>query len=418
MLQHLLLAALGLVAPALDAGPPSPPAAVPQDSPESQDTRALRRILHLNGGGSLRAVTRFDGRCWEWRQGDTWCPLPAGAVTHVSLEKEAVARFKTELAAAFRDPDPVGARAAAIESGFAAGLLEEAVTAAEVVLRDYPRHAPTLAVLRRRAGLLGVPEVTRAADGALDLEAVFRASSNRSRVLREAAVLRLEEATASDTDRDALRTACAAQLQHVLPGRRSFAALVHARLFAGEDVRPMLVHALRDASEEVRAEAARAVGAAGDPGLVLPFVKVLERSSSPTLRRHAAEALGHAGYRSAVAPLVGRLAALATTAGAAGGSGSRPPHGHIFVGRQFAYIQDFDVEVAQLQSVADPQVNVLIGGAVLDAGVIGSLEYRTAVTAERAAVQRALEGVTGLRPGGRAKDWLQWWEREGRAAYE
>jgi Flp pilus assembly secretin CpaC len=39
---------------------------------------------------------------------------------------------------------------------------------------------------------------------------------------------------------------------------------------------------------------------------------------------------------------------------------------YVAVVLQKAYIQDFDVEVAQFQAVADPQVNVLIEGVVLD----------------------------------------------------
>jgi general secretion pathway protein D len=39
---------------------------------------------------------------------------------------------------------------------------------------------------------------------------------------------------------------------------------------------------------------------------------------------------------------------------------------HVAVINQRAYIQDFDVEVAQFQAVADPQINVLEEGVVLD----------------------------------------------------
>ena len=39
---------------------------------------------------------------------------------------------------------------------------------------------------------------------------------------------------------------------------------------------------------------------------------------------------------------------------------------YVSVVNQKAYIQDFDVEVAQFQAVADPQVNVLTEGVVLD----------------------------------------------------
>jgi hypothetical protein len=381
--------------------------AAPMTADDAEDNRALRRIVRLQGGTILRGIVRKNGGAWELKQGAAWQPIPADAVLGVELEKVVVNRFQDALRSAFRADDPLAARAKAVDQGLSEGVLQEAVDAAEVVLRDHPAHAPTRAVLHAHADLLGVPPVQRAADGSLDLEALFRFASPRARVQREVAVLRLDQATTAPADRDTLRAALGAQMREVLPGRRSFAALAQGRLFPGEEVRPLLVHAMRDASEAVRAEAARAVGAAQEPGLVLPLVKALD-SPSPTMRRHAAEALGHMGYAAAVEPLVARLSALASAQSA---GSHRVPHRHIFVGKQFAYIQDFDVEVAQLQSVADPQVNVLMEGEVLDAGVVGTIEYRHVVAAERASIQRALENITGERPGGRARDWIDWWEQ-------
>lgn len=424
-----LLAALLAAAPALGAndlssqtspaGSPAvaanPTAAAQDGAAPDEDSRALRRILTLEGGASVRGIARRNGDTWELKQGAAWQPIPARGVRAVALEKDVVAAFEKDLRAAFRAPEPLAARAKAIAGGFDSGLFQEALDAAEVVLRDHPSDEATRNVLVDRAALFGVPRPTAGPDGALDLEPLLRFASPRGRALREVCVAELARATTGAGQRDALRATVAKELGEVLPRRRSFAALIHGRMFPGEDVRPLMVHALRDAAEDVRGEAARAIGQAGDPGLVLPFVKVLESSPSPTLRRHAAEALGQMGYRSAVEPLVARLSALASSAAQSGG-GKRVPHQHIFVGRQFAYIQDFDVEVAQLQSVADPQVNVLVEGKVLDAGVISTIEERQVVAAERASIQRALEALTGERPGGRAKDWIDWWARRPEAA--
>jgi HEAT repeat protein len=386
------------------------PSAAGLDDEAVDDTRARKRILHFHGGGSVRAVARLVDERWEWKRGSQWTGVPAGAVRQVVLEKDALAEFQRDLKAAFDAEEPLTARAEVVARGFDAGLLDEALQAAEVVLRDHPNHAGTRHTLQDRAALLGVPEVPRRANGTPDFEPVLRYASPRGRALREAAVMRLGAAALDAAGREALRATLSAQLGEVLPDRRSFAALAHGRLFPGEEVKALLVHALRDASEEVRAEAARAVGAAGEPGLVLPLLRVLDGSPSPAYRRQAAEALGHMGYSSAVAPLVGRLSTLATASSAAAAfGGKRPPHSHIFVGRQFAYIQDFDVEVAQLQSVADPQVNVLVEGDVLDLGVIGYVQVQRLVGAERASIQRALQRITGERPGGTAADWIEWW---------
>jgi hypothetical protein len=112
------------------------------------------------------------------------------------------------------------------------------------------------------------------------------------------------------------------------------------------------------------------------------------------------------GYPVAVEPLVARMAAALQSS-----SDARAPHAHIFTGRQVAYIQDFDVEVAQFQAVADPQVNVLLEGQVTDAAVISAREE--GVEIELMAIRQALEKLVRQRPGGTAREWLRWWEREG-----
>jgi hypothetical protein len=156
-------------------------------------------------------------------------------------------------------------------------------------------------------------------------------------------------------------------------------------------------------------ESALALRSASEPSLVAPVVRALESSNSNAVRRNAAEALGNMGYPAAVPPLISRLAALQ-------GAGTHAvPHSNIFIGRQFAYLQDFDVEVAQFQAVADPQINVLVEGQVLDAGVVGvqEVDYVT----ERRVLQDSLGKLTGADPGNYARDWLAWWEQN-RSKYE
>ena len=77
------------------------------------------------------------------------------------------------------------------------------------------------------------------------------------------------------------------------------------------------------------------------------------------------------------------------------------------MGKQFAYIQDFDVEVAQFEAVADPQINVLVEGAVLDARVTGVHVYGS--PRERSAIRRSLGQITGAQPGNTTRAWEKWW---------
>jgi hypothetical protein len=167
------------------------------------------------------------------------------------------------------------------------------------------------------------------------------------------------------------------------------------------------MHAVLDPSADVRQGCAYALKATKEPGVCAPIVKVMLTSRSPILRMNAAEALGNMGFVAAVEPLVARLAAVAQS-----GGGDRLPHSNIFVGRQVAYIQDFDVEVAQFQAVADPQVNVLIEGQVTDAAVSGDIEYQYVVE-EQANIRGALEKLTREMPGRYSKDWFAWWEKNG-----
>src|SRR5262249_50088187 len=151
----------------------------------------------------------------------------------------------------------------------------------------------------------------------------------------------------------------------------SFGALALRRIFPGNSVKPLLMHAIFDPSEEVRRDSSLGLKAVAESGVIVPVVKALQ-SRNGTVRLRAAEALGNMGYDAAVEPLMAHLAAVTAAAASSAASGSSGlPRSNIFIGRQTAYIQDFDVEVAQFQAVADPQINVLIEGQATDAAVAG-----------------------------------------------
>jgi hypothetical protein len=139
-------------------------------------------------------------------------------------------------------------------------------------------------------------------------------------------------------------------------------------------------------------------------------VRTLE-SDSQAARTRAAEALGAMGYAAAVEPLVERLQMAVAADASGGGGGGRISHSYIFVGRQVAYIQDYDVLVAQYQSAAKPKVNVLIEGAVQDSAVIGVQDVSYSV--ESSTIQRSLQKLTGYTDAKSAKDWQKWWAANG-----
>ena len=123
------------------------------------------------------------------------------------------------------------------------------------------------------------------------------------------------------------------------------------------------------------------------------------------VRVNAVEALAKMDYREAVEPLYARLVSVASS----GGGGA--PHAYIFNGTQHSYVQDFDVEVAQGAAIADPVINILLEGSVLDVAVIGMSEYE--VQTERATLRRALSDLTGAHPGDTTAAWQRWWQEHG-----
>ena len=77
---------------------------------------------------------------------------------------------------------------------------------------------------------------------------------------------------------------------------------------------------------------------------------------------------------------------------------------------QVSYIKDFDVEVAQAATIADPIVGVVNSGAVLDAKVVGI--YGTMTTIEKRIISESLEDLTGRAFGPNPAAWMAWWKEE------
>ncbi len=387
LLPLLVLLPLGLATPST---------ALPQETQPTQDTevRPQRRVLHLVGGGTLRAQTRQQGATWEWRSGSTWKALPEGAVRRAELERDLLAELRRRERTV--GPEPA-ARLELCAWMLGEGLLDEGVALLDRVLEEDP-HAPGAIALLGEWRLFNVPS----ADGgepAAARAALVSWAVGASPSMREAALGELARA-----DLVALHPELRAALASKTVARRAFAAQALGRLLPGAELENLILLAALDPSQEVRRHASLALRATGEPVVAAPLVRALA-SPNPRLRTQSAEALGHMGFAATVEPLMASLAALSTQRGSA----ARPtPHSYLFVGRQFAYVQDFDVEVAQFQAVADPQVNVLIEGAVLEAGVHSVTEYGFAY--ESQVIRGSLARLTGAKPGPTARAWLAWWE--------
>jgi len=377
---------------------------IPKTAQEASTERqkALKRVLYLYTGTTLRGVSRRAEGGWEYKRGGKWRLLPDAAVERAALEKDLKRELKVRRAQALEGDE--SARAEAADWALSAGLLAEGLAEIDRVLAREPDQPQALAAIRDHEHRFRVPAVDPAeADVAKAADALVRWAAPRSASSREMAVLELERAS----DREGLEGALQSALFASSVKRRSFAAHALRRLYPGKQLKPLLQRAVLDSSEQVRRNAAWALRTADETALVAPVLRAMG-SSHPRVRIQAAEALGNMGYAAAVEPLVARLAALQ------GVSGGRVPHANIFVGRQFAYLQDFDVEVAQFQAVADPQINVLMEGQVTDAGVVAVKEVQ--VVAERSAIRGALQQLTGASPGRNTRSWLNWWE-ENKASF-
>ena len=106
---------------------------------------------------------------------------------------------------------------------------------------------------------------------------------------------------------------------------------------------------------------------------------------------------------------------LTAAAPAPSGRGSRPARAYALFGRQRAYIQDFDVEVASFASVADPTIGILTEASVLDVGVVSVTEV--SVLEERRVVLRSLVRASGVDLGKRPDAWRSWWDSPAAAPF-
>ncbi len=364
--------------------------------------RSARRILHFKRGGTQIAVARLVGDHWEVKTKEGhWHAHARTDVSRAPRESEVRRELKKRSKAA-QASEGLEGRVALARWTAAEGLIEDALKEADAILELEPNNSDTLEFLTG-SRLIVTPSLNVPGEELAEaVEKLSRWASNSPPAVREIAIHQLRVIE----DTEAMHARLLEGLSNFSVRRRAFSAHALGRLFPGQDARRLLQHAILDTSAGVRRQSAQALGNARQPELITPAVRALN-SSNIRVRTQAAEALGFMGYPAAVEPLIGYITAAAQSTG----SGGRVPHGYLFVGTQTAYIQDFDVEVATFQAVADPQVNVLLEGSVLEAGVSGVVEYSYATEAR--AARTSLGRLTGADPGNTGRSWMRWWSKNG-----
>ncbi|MCA9321325.1 MAG: HEAT repeat domain-containing protein, partial [Planctomycetes bacterium] len=187
---------------------------------------------------------------------------------------------------------------------------------------------------------------------------------------------------------------------------RTMERFVALRLLAGVDetrrVKTLYRAALSDASWRARHMAVDSLAQRDDGTTFRPFVKALLKHPEPFVQVNAAEALGQLGDRRGVAPLVRALK---------GTQDGRVARSNFQSINQIAYVKDYDVEVAQTAFIADPVVDVVLDGMVLDVGVID-------IQRQRVIYGRALGRLTQAKVDPESIGaWMDWWRQEGKSKF-
>ncbi len=357
-------------------------------------THETRRVLTLAGGGFVRAKSRLAGEEWQYFDNGKWLAIPAMRVVRAADEKSLLGESEKFAKDVGKD---LGARRVAYADWlFNSGLLTEGVKELDLVFGANADQREALDLVARISPLMRASRADATTDAGLD--EWFKGASSFGPTMRELAVKQLAEHVDDARLLDHLRRSLKADA----PQTRSFSALAMRRLHPGEDVRALLDRAVLDGSADVRKESALALRAAHEPAVILPLVRALE-SSNARVRSNAVEALDLAGYPAAIEPLISYYGA----ATAAQTASWKPPASNIFVGRQIAYVQDYDVEVASGAAIANPQVNTLVEGSVLDVRVISVFDVNMALEVRH--VRDALQHLSLANPGDKPSDWVAWW---------
>jgi hypothetical protein len=155
--------------------------------------------------------------------------------------------------------------------------------------------------------------------------------------------------------------------------------------------------AIVDSDAAVRRASMDMARASGDTATVVDYLAPGLIQSHAEFRERTAEAFEALGDRAAILPLVaaGTLAAAATPSAGA-------TRAHVAFIDQQAYVRDFDVEIASGAFIADPKIDVVQSGVVLDV-TVASVTQSPARTV--GALRHALAALAGADPGPEPKAW-------------
>jgi len=365
-------------------------AAPVQDAPLALVEPDRRRVLFSAEGPVHRGRARETERGWEiWRE-RSWRPLDATISRHV-LERDLL-REANSLGSALPkteggEPHP-GPQLTYARWLLTNGLTAEGLEILDGLLTRHPDHGSARALLSH----LPLPDelpTLRSRDAAEVKRALLLAlafSEKKGPAHRELAIRRLAELG------DPART-LTPLLKAGRAHERALAAHALRRLAPTKSLEALLTRCALDGADEVRRESANALAATAEEGVILPLVRALSSEYS-SVRANSAEALGVAGFPAAIPALKAQLARATSSPKAS--SATAPPRSHIYVGTQTAYVQDFDVEVAQASAVADPKINVLQQGAVLDVRVLAVTSRSVVTRRELRAVRAALAKLEAI----------------------
>ncbi len=280
------------------------------------------------------------------------------------------------------------------------GLFDSALELADSVL-DAVRRGKDLSAVKLPPALFEVPVAGIGASGALDEEsawALLDASGGKKPATALVAAHRLKTlAVRSDVSAALLRG-----LEDPRPKVRRTALEALALKIPEGTIERVIERMLFDRDARVRAAATETVQAYGHDGVIYPLVRAL-RQDDPSLRSAAMDAIEMLRDRRAVATLVRSLRA--------GSAGSGKVRNHIAATTQTSFVKDYDVEIAQAAVIADPVIDTVQHGVVLDVAAAGVSERRMPA-AERARVAALLEYLTGQSFGEDVARWEGWLEEQ------
>jgi len=361
-----------------------------------------RRLLCLADGRVLRGPARRVADTWQVRRAGAWVDVP-GQVVRARMEREVLDEARGLRESAGSEP---GRAAELVRWMGEQGLYEEGLAELGALLRaapDDPAALRAAATLRLDPDEGGAPEVLAGVEIASRLQRLLLTGAQGNDARREVALGELARWGRLGVD---LRSLLAAEIAHPQNRHREFGARAARRLLPGELREELATRSILEGWGEVRREAALGLRDARDVAVIGPALRALG-SAHATVRGQAAESLGVMGYRAAVEPLVNHLAAsVAPAAGSGAPAGTRA---NLFAGLETAYVMDFDVEIAQGASIADPQVGVQASGVVFD--VRTTVEMSKVL--ELRAVMGSLRALTGEKLPDDPGRWLEWWKANG-----